>query len=801
MALLESDYFTTRVERNAEMSDSGSTSFGTLLRQRRVAARFTQEALAEAAGVSTRAITDLERGVIRAPRRDTLELLADALELSGDEREEWRKLRADLSARLSDTTPGDRLPQPPNQLIGREREVNALVNLLTHADTRLITVTGPGGVGKTRVALAVAHAMSGSFRDGIHFIELASIQDPDLVLPAIAQQLGLRETNPEATRKRLKAVLASRQILLILDNMEHLRPAAGDISELLAHSDTVTILATSRAGLRIAAEHVFPVAPLPLPDWDPGQIPNRLGQYPGIELFVQRARQVSPGFELTPENAAPVSAICSWLDGIPLAIELAAARISVLPPQQLLARLADRLNFLTDGLRDAPDRHQTMRSAIGWSYELLDPPHQELFRALSIFVGSWTLEAAEAVAPNGIDLMNGIARLADDNLIHQVHDETSARFTMLQTIREFGLEQLEYAGELTDLQQRHAAYVLALVEEGESHIRGRDQIEWLNRLATESADIRAALAWSQREDVPAEHGLRLTASLVWYWEARGEVFEAREWLARAIERGSNDHARLMPLLSGAGWMAHIQQDSPAAADLLEHSLRIARELGADWWQAWNLHLLGRVAYFRGDAKDAHRCARESLQIATTLSDQWLMSWDYHLSGLASFIEGDLTSTREKFAESLRLREEIGYPEGISLINGLTGVLLIREGKYQPALDYLRVAIEIGGQLGARWLVINWIANLIYIAAERGQFEPAARLVGFVDASSERTGAIPIPITTDVFEQGRQAVISQLDEATVAPLFTEGQAMSLHTAVREALKIIEQQESMMLETGT
>lgn len=781
------------------MSGSGSTSFGDLLRQRRRSARLTQEALAETAGVSTRAITDLERGVIRAPRRDTLELLADALDLPDEERDEWRKLRAELSTRLSETSTGDRLPHPPNPLVGREREINALYNLLSQPDTQLITVTGPGGVGKTRVALAVAHAMAGSFRDGIHFVELAAIQDPALVLPAIAQQLGLRENDPEATRQRLRTILAHRQILLILDNMEHLRQAAGEIADLLAHSGSLTILVTSRAGLRIAAEHVFPVSPLALPDWNIGPDPHRLGQYPGIQLFVQRARQVNPEFQLNQENASAVSAICSYLDGIPLAIELAAARIQVLTPNQMLRKLAGRLNFLTDGLQDAPDRHQTMRTAIAWSYDLLDSVEQQFFRALAIFVGGWTLEAAEAVVPEGIDPVAGIARLANDNLIRQSYQHADgARYTMLETIREFGLEQLEASGELADLRQRHAEYVLSLVEEGQVHIRGREQIEWMNRLAIESANLRAALEWRQHEFAGPDIGRRIIAALTWYWESRGEIIEASYWLDRAITQDTADRHLRMQLLSGAGWMAHIQQDSERARDLLNQSLTIARELAACWWTSWNLHLLGRVAYFDGDARTADDFANVSMEIARELGDQWLIAWDYHLSGLASLIEGDLAATHERFEKSLRIREEIGYPEGICLIHGLTGLLCVREDDHQRALDHLRQALEIGSQLGARWLVINWIAIIIYIAAERRQVESAARLAGFVEGLSELTGAIPIPMNAGIFEQGCHALAGQLDEVSFTRLRADGQALSLDAAIRESLELVEQASFVALE---
>ena len=768
------------------MAASGSTEFGRLLRERRTSASLTQEELAERAGISARAIADVERGVIRAPRRDTLELLADALELSDKERDEWRQLRRQLSMRRSGAAPAPALPQPPNQLIGRDREVNALINLVTQPDTRLVTITGPGGVGKTRIALAVGHALQDRFADGVAYVELASVRDSELLVTTIAQHLGIRDGDQEKLRSRLMKFLAQRNMLLILDNAEHLRPAAADLAALLSGSSTLHMLVTSRAGLRIGAEYEFPVVPLRLPEWDGARASASLQSYPAIQLFVQRARQVRPEFSLTDENSAAVSSICAYLDGLPLAIELAAARIKLLPPEQIVPRLVHRLGFLSDGLADAPDRHQTMRAAIGWSYDLLDEVDQQVFRSLSTFVGGWTLEAAEALAPPGVDIDESLSALANDNLINQTFSaDGEARFSMLETVREFGLEQLQELGEWDDAMNRHAGYFLEISERADPELRGPDQGAWLVRLSTEMANLRAALGTLHQPDQSPEAGLRMVAALSWFWETRGHVSEGRSWLIRSLERDSQSDVPRMKALVGAGWFAHIQQDSSAALPYLNDGLAMARDAGDRWWEAWVLHLMGRVAYFDGDADAAARYGEASLEIARELDEPWIVAWDEHLFGLAAFIRDDLEASRRHYERSLEIRQTIGYPEGISLMHGLLGVLSVREGDMAAALQQLRRGLDVGQRIGARWLLINWLANIVFIAAETGDHERAARLAGFVESMSDFTGAFPIPITRVMLERGIESARERLDDETYQDCYASGRSMTMDEAIHDA----------------
>lgn len=768
------------------MPTNGSADFGTMLRERRKSVSLTQEELAERAGISARAIADVERGVIRAPRRDTLELLADALELTDQQRDEWRQLRRQLSMRSSGDTPAPSLPHPPNQLIGRDREVNALVNLVTQSDTRLVTVTGPGGVGKTRIGLAAGHALQDRFSDGVYFVELASVRAPELLLPTIAQHLGIRGVDPSSIQQRLFRYLAQRDHLLILDNAEHLRTASADVSALLANTSGLHLLVTSRAGLRIGAEHEFPVGPLRLPAWDGAREIAGLQSYPGIELFIQRARQARPDFALTSENAESVSRICAWLDGLPLAIELAAARVKILPPEQMIPHLADRLGFLTSGLADAPDRHQTMRAAIDWSYDLLEEVDQRAFRMLSTFVGGWSLEAADAVAPASVDIIDCLGRLANDNLViqsSQPHEQV--RFHMLETVREFGLEKLQELGERNDAMHRHACHFLELAERADPELRGPEQGVWLDRLETEMANLRVALETVHQPDLSPEAGLRMVAALTWFWETRGHVSEGRSWLIRSIGRDSEPTGPRMKALVGAGWFAHIQQDSPAAYECLHEGYALANALGDRWWEAWVLHLLGSVAYFDGDADAADRNGEESLKIARELDDPWIIAWDEHLFGLADFIRDDLPATRKHYQRSLEIRESIGYPEGICLINGLLGVLTLREGDSHAALDQFLKGLEVGYQIGARWLVINWTAHIVFITADFGDSERAARLAGFVESMSDLTGAFPIPISNATLQRGIEIARNQLGDDVYETFHAAGQRLTMDDVLLES----------------
>ena len=495
------------------MNASVST-FGDLLRRYRVAADLSQEALAERAGLSAHGISALERGVNRTAQRETVLRLADALALSGQDRAAFLGAAQRPGSRPGappDTSPPmpATLPVPLTALLGREREVHDLIGLLRRdahgrSAVRLVTLTGPGGVGKTRLALAVATALVSDFPDGVIFLPLASLHDPALMLSALAQSLGLRPKDDRALPAELAAHVRSKRLLLILDNFEHLLAAAPDLARVLEICPAVTALVTSRAVLRLRGEREVPVEPLAVPDLRHLPAPEALAHCPAVAFFLERVREHRPGFALSVANASSVAAVCARLEGLPLALELAAAQSRIFSPHALLARLERRLAVLSGGPCDLPPRQQTMRATIAWSYNLLTAGEQALFRRMAVFAGGCTLDAIEAIcqATGGMEgeILAWLEALTDKSLLQQTEGaDGEPRFGMLETIREYGLECLS-SEEMAVARRAHALHYLNLAEEAEPQVTGPEQAAWLGRLETEHDNLRAALRWMRERD-------------------------------------------------------------------------------------------------------------------------------------------------------------------------------------------------------------------------------------------------------------------------------------------------------------
>ncbi|HEU5248558.1 MAG TPA: tetratricopeptide repeat protein, partial [Thermoanaerobaculia bacterium] len=621
------------------------------------------------------------------------------------------------------------------RFVGREKERADLAALIGRPDVRIVSLTGFGGIGKTRLALQVAEEMSSRFPGGVSFVPLDSARDADELVAAICRTVGVHDTAGQTLRDSLKEHLAGKRAptLLVLDNFEQLLAAASTVAELVAAGPGLKVVVTSRSPLHVYGEHEFPVPPLALPE--AGALPSleRLTGYEAVALFLQRAQAVKPDFTLTKENAAAIVEICGRLDGLPLALELAAARVKLLSPSAMQSRLEKRLQLLTGGALDLPARQRTLRGAIEWSHDLLNENEQKLFRRLAVFVGGCTLEAVEAVcnAPGDLDVdpLDGMSSMVDKSLVRQVDaNGEEPRFVMLDTLREYALERLAASPDEPITRRAHAAYCLVLAEEVGSADSGIDSSAWLERCDREHLNFLAALDWLTRTN-QAQWGLRLGGALFQFWERREFIAEGREWLDRLLAlpgAAVRDKVRARALFAD-GVLTGIQKDYPRAGAYLEESLAINQETNDRWAAAVSLNALAVHALDRRDVAAARALSERNLEVWRELGDRAAVARS--LSNLASVVkeQGDHASARSLYDEALEIFREIGDATAAARVLNKKGDVAREQGNPEEAQRLYEESLATFRAFGDRWGTALALADLGNLARERADLAAALPL--------------------------------------------------------------------------
>jgi predicted ATPase len=682
------------------------------------------------------------------------------------------------------------LPRQLTSFIGREREIAEVKRL--SSTTYLLMLTGSGGCGKTRLALQVAADLIDVYADGVWLVELAARAEPELVPQAVASALGLREVPGRPLQAILLDYLRTREVLLVLDNCEHLVTACAELAEALMRScSRIRILATSREPLGVRGETVWRVPSLSLPE--PRQMPSaeHLMQYEAIRLFIERATAVQPTFTLTLQNAGIVATVCRRLDGIPLAIELAAARMRALSLEQIAARLDERFTLLTGGSRTALPRQQTLRGTLDWSYDLLSHKERALLRRLSVFAGGWTLEAAEVVcSDDGVeaqDILDLLTQLVFKSLVLMDAQEGDVRYGLLETVRQYGRSKLDESGEAASVRTRHLNWYLRLAERAEPELIGADQSLWLDRLGVEHDNLRAALEWSKVEESDGESGLRLARALWQFWYVRGYFSEGRGWLEAMLSHSRDASASVRArALAAAGFLACRQGDYDGSIRLSTESLALFRELGDLSGMGQALYALGMVAESQSDYERAKTLFIESLTMGRQVGEKRRMAVSLNSIGEVARCQDNYEAARASYEESLSLMREVKDKRGIAITLGNLGHVALYQGDNERAAKIFREALGLARQLVFKLGIAEYLAGLGGVAATEGRHQRAARLLGIAEEVLSLLGALLRPPDRAEYERSITATHAGLNDAAFAAAWAEGKAMTLDHAIEYAL---------------
>jgi predicted ATPase/DNA-binding SARP family transcriptional activator len=686
-----------------------------------------------------------------------------------------RDLEAEFPPPRSLETRRTNLPLQPTPLVGREREIREVVELLRRREARIVTLTGTGGTGKTRLAAQVAAELLDDFPDGVFFVSLAPLANPGLVLPTVARTLGVPDSGGDVGEALVRH-LRDRRLLLLLDNFEHVLEVAREMVS--ATTSAVKLLVTSRIPLHLATERVYPVSPLQTPDETDDVA--RLLQCESVALFVSRARSARSEFAVTAGNARPVAEICTALAGLPLAIELAATRVGVLPPAALLERLSRPLEVLKGGAPDAPERQRTIRATIEWSYELLEPHDQNLFMRLAVFAGGCTLEAAESVCGDGLDVVDGLASLTDSGLTRVEGTDEAPRFAMLETIREYAAERLEDSGEVEELGRRHAAYFLGLAEEAEPNLRGSPG-DWLDRLEREHDNFRAALDRLEASGA-GETALRLAAALWRFWYLKGHLAEGRQRLESVLDTDDRPTAARAKALNGAAVMAVNAGDTEAAKLRADEALALHRELGDAWGAAYSVFMLGAS---EDDAARAQQFYEESIRVFREHGDEHsALLASRNLAAIHADV-GDVEHARALYEDNLRRARATHNDRLEASTLGALAMIALGDGRVEDAASMLKSSLRIHDRLRDVLDTAVDLCRFASVLARQGRAATAARLLASFDSLGDEVG-IRRSGVVEMNETTLAATRTQLDDEAFAEAWEQGLELTLGEAVTLAL---------------